>query len=80
MSNNNYLVFLILYLIQSEWGGTRIEPWSKPLGLEVCNIDPFVNDEKPTQSNSYLYNSMIHPLTRLSIKGVLWYQGIIRNN
>ena len=26
-------------------------------------------------NDSCLYNSMIHPLTRMSIYGVAWYQG-----
>jgi len=26
-------------------------------------------------NNSVLYNGMIHPFTRMVIKGVIWYQG-----
>ncbi len=26
-------------------------------------------------NNSVLYNGMIHPFTRMAIKGVIWYQG-----
>ena len=46
--------------------------------LDVCDIDPWI-DSNPNSpnSNSYLYNAMIHPLVRVSIKGVLWYQGIV---
>jgi hypothetical protein len=46
--------------------------------LDVCDIDPWIdpNPNSPN-SNSYLYNAMIHPLVRVSIKGVLWYQGIV---
>jgi hypothetical protein len=29
-----------------------------------------------TLNNTVLYNGMIHPLTRMVIKGVIWYQGI----
>jgi hypothetical protein len=27
-------------------------------------------------NNSVLYNAMIHPFTRMVIKGALWYQGM----
>jgi hypothetical protein len=26
-------------------------------------------------SNSFLYNAMIHPMVRFTIKGAIWYQG-----
>ena len=43
--------------------------------LDLCGISPndFVSDDE--NRNSFLYNAMIHPLVRMSIKGVLWYQG-----
>ncbi len=28
-------------------------------------------------NNTVLYNAMIHPFTRMTIKGALWYQGKI---
>ena len=43
--------------------------------LDACDIAPNVIDGNPQNSNSYLYNAMIHPLLRMSIKGALWYQG-----
>ena len=45
--------------------------------LDLCEIDPN-DDGNPDNANrnSVLYNAMIHPLIRLSIKGALWYQGI----
>jgi hypothetical protein len=30
-----------------------------------------------TLNNTVLYNGMIHPLTRMVIRGVIWYQGIL---
>ena len=44
--------------------------------LDGCAIEPH-NDGNPENPNrnSVLYNAMIHPLIRLSIKGALWYQG-----
>ena len=63
-------------LIQSAWGGTRIEAWSSKDALNSCNIPPNVeegNQEK--NSNSVLWNAMMHPFLRHNIYGVLWYQG-----
>ena len=62
-------------LIESNWGGTRIEAWSPKEGLDNCNVEPNEDENNPSRSNSYLYNAMIHPLVRTSIYGALWYQG-----
>ena len=43
-----------------------------------------MNQEQPllesevgvTLNNTVLYNAMIHPFTRMVIRGVIWYQGI----
>ena len=44
--------------------------------LDLCGIEPQDDgDESNPNRNSVLYNAMIHPLIRLSIKGALWYQG-----
>jgi len=63
-------------LIESNWGGTIIEAWMPQKPLDLCEIDPN-DDGNPDNANrnSVLYNAMIHPLIRLSIKGALWYQG-----
>ena len=45
--------------------------------LDKCEVPPFVDDQYPSNSNSKIFNAMIHPLIRMSIKGVLWYQGSI---
>ncbi len=29
-----------------------------------------------TLNNTVIYNAMIHPITRMVIRGVIWYQGI----
>ena len=62
-------------LIESDWGGTRIEPWMSPEALEACDVPDNVDVGTPFNSNSYLYNAMIHPLLRHTIYGALWYQG-----
>ena len=77
-------------LIGSNWGGTRIEPWTPPVGFKSVpalkniadNLDKFptprgngVNHQSPLA----LYNGMIHPLLPFKIKGALWYQGESNN-
>ena len=61
-------------LIESSWGGTFIEPWSTPEGIEKCGIPPDTQTADQ-EKNTYLFNAMIHPLMKFSIEGVIWYQG-----
>ena len=61
-------------LIQSAWGGTRIEAWSSLDALNTCNIPPNV-EEAEKNSNTVLWNAMIHPFLRHNIYGTVWYQG-----
>jgi len=52
--------------------------------LHRIDQDPFDNDDSHQSdsevgvilNNTVLYNAMIHPLTRMVIKGIIWYQGI----
>ena len=53
-------------IVDTNWGGTRIEPWE-------VGEEPAAADAKPDRNG--LYNAMIHPLLRFPIKGALWYQG-----
>ena len=62
-------------LIASAYAGTRIDAWSPPEALAACDVEDYVDEKHDYNSNSYLYNSMIHPLQKMSIKGVVWYQG-----
>ena len=64
-----------LGLVDSDWGGTRVEAWSSPQVLEGCNVQPECPESSPENCDSVLYNAMIHPLARLAVKGFLWYQG-----
>ncbi|UJR37757.1 hypothetical protein I4U23_030450 [Adineta vaga] len=73
-------------LVHSSWGGTCIEYWSPPEVLKDCGIkqtraitpeetigiDPEIS---VILNNTVLYNAMIHPFTRMVIKGAIWYQG-----
>ncbi len=62
-------------LIDSSFGGTRVEGWMPQETLAASFKPEDLHDSifniKPTQ----LYNGMIAPLAGLNLKGVLWYQG-----
>jgi sialate O-acetylesterase len=69
-------------MIDSTWGGTRIEPWTPPSGFAmVPSLSNFAEATKTPGVKvedgevSTLYNGMIQPLVPYAIKGVLWYQG-----
>ena len=68
-------------LIESSWGGTRIEPWTPPAGFEsVPSLAQLARHQKPEGkfANTYpnvIYNAMIAPLTGYAMRGVIWYQG-----
>jgi len=59
-------------LIQSAWGGTRIEPWIPPA---VYNKDWNYPNDNAKQQPSVTYNGMIHPIIPFTIRGAIWYQG-----
>ena len=64
-----------LGLVDSDWGGTRVEAWSAPQSLASCNVRPQCPENSPQNCDSRLYNAMINPLARVAVKGFLWYQG-----
>jgi len=59
-------------LIESAWGGTRIEPW---IPSSFYNKKWNHPNKSSKQQPSVLYNGMIHPLIPYAIRGVIWYQG-----
>merc|ERR1719450_789722 len=61
-------------LIHTAWGGTIVEAWSPPEVIEECGVEDEGTDDAANHNN-YLWNAMVHPLTRMSIKGAIWYQG-----
>jgi sialate O-acetylesterase len=68
-------------LVESSWGGTRIEPWTPPAGFEkVASQKKFAgttlnaNKLSNTQPTA-IYNAMIAPITGFALRGALWYQG-----
>jgi sialate O-acetylesterase len=65
-------------LIESSWGGTRIEPWTPPAGFQQnSKLAEFLlpTTNKLSSSPMALYNGMIAPLVPFAIRGALWYQG-----
>jgi sialate O-acetylesterase len=78
-------------LIGSNWGGTRIEPWTPPAGFRhvpalksiADNLDRFpekrADGSLNHQSPLALYNGMIAPLVPYGIRGAIWYQGESNN-
>ena len=74
-------------LINSSWGGTRVEPWTPPVGFsqveelsdihqQIVNETKFESHQDPTM----LYNAMIHPIVGYPIRGAIWYQGESNHN
>lgn len=77
-------------LVGTNWGGTRIEPWTPPVGFKavpnlkdyVANLDSIAEARKaggeapkPKGGATQIYNGMVHALTPLSVRGAIWYQG-----
>lgn len=64
-------------LIHCAFGGTAAEAWTTP---ERLAGDPALADSRARElegpnAHSVLWNAMVAPLARLSIAGVIWYQG-----
>ena len=78
-------------LLQSAWGGTRIEPWTPPCGFEgfdsLADIREKIKNfpagfgtdkqkvKKERQYPTAIYNGMIYAHVPFAIKGAIWYQG-----
>jgi sialate O-acetylesterase len=68
-------------LIEAAWGGTRIEPWTPPVGFAgVRALDgkvelPAAGAKLDNRTPTVLYNAMIAPLAPFALRGALWYQG-----
>ena len=75
----NEILDIPIGLINSSWGGSKIESW---MNSEMLTEFPgtalpveYENVKSPNKLPLYLYQAMIHPLTGMAIRGVIWYQG-----
>ena len=59
-------------IIDSSWGGTRIEPWTPISGFANT---PNVPAKGGCQTPTYLWNGMVAAFAPYAIKGFIWYQG-----
>ncbi len=66
-------------LVESTWGGTRIEPWTPPVGFESVSslkkLDASPSGKIANTTPMAIYNAMIAPIAGFSMRGALWYQG-----
>jgi len=75
-------------LIGSNWGGTRIEPWTPAEGFKAVpalkashadKLDQFAQGKPGRGTPTHMHNAMISPLLPYAIKGAIWYQGESNN-
>ena len=59
-------------IIDSSWGGTRIEPWTPPSGFAE---PPKIPEKTNHQTATFLWNGMVAAFAPYAIKGFIWYQG-----
>ena len=70
-------------LIQSAWGGTPAEAWTRAEALrklggwdeQLALLNGFDQDKPNANIPSVLVNGMIVPIAPLAIRGAIWYQG-----
>ncbi|NNJ27019.1 sialate O-acetylesterase [Alienimonas chondri] len=72
-------------LIDSSWGGTPSEAWTRPASLESLESagpllkrweeTPDDKTNRPHHRPGVLNNGMIVPLVPFALKGAIWYQG-----
>jgi sialate O-acetylesterase len=71
-------------LINTSWGGTRIEPWISEAGFK--NFDWVKMPEKKPVENlspqipTVLFNAMVNPIVGYGMRGAIWYQGESNRN
>jgi len=71
-------------LINTSWGGTRIEPWISEAGISKFEFvklpDKNQQGTLSQQTPTVLFNAMINPMLGYGIKGAIWYQGESNRN
>ena len=64
-------------LINTTWGGTRIEPWCDPSALaqKPAFAELVESRRADPQAPGALFDAMVHPLIPYGMRGAVWYQG-----
>jgi sialate O-acetylesterase len=66
-------------LINTSWGGTRIEPWISKSGNQKFDFVKLPEESQAAKINqqtpTVLFNAMINPMVGYGIRGAIWYQG-----
>ncbi|MCF0160069.1 MAG: sialate O-acetylesterase, partial [Bacteroidaceae bacterium] len=68
-------------IINSAWGGSRVEGWLPAEVLKTYPGEPYTEEDiKKQQPTLYLrseimYNGVLHPVIGYTVKGFIWYQG-----
>ena len=62
-------------LIQSAWGGTRVEAWMSSEAIAAAGSYSKDVPSRAEQNNaSVLYNAMVAPWDRFAVRAAIWYQ------
>lgn len=71
-------------LINTSWGGTRIEPWISESGIKKFDFvtlpDKSQQGTLSPQTPTVLFNAMVSPMVGYGIRGAIWYQGESNRN
>ncbi len=71
-------------LINTSWGGTRIEPWISESGLKKFDWVRLPDKSQSAKANMMtptgLFNAMVNPIVGFAIRGGIWYQGESNRN
>lgn len=67
-------------IMNSAWGGSRVEGWLPAEVLKTYPGEPYTEQEIVKQQQEYLrseimYNGVLHPVIGYTVKGFIWYQG-----
>lgn len=62
-------------IINTSYGGTRIETWMSKSMLGFDESDIILGDGSSRLQPTLAYNAMLHPLRNIRAKGFIWYQG-----
>jgi len=63
-------------MISADWGGTLAEAWTSLEALHALpDFAKAVSSTGNPSTPAVLFNGMIAPLTPMTIRGVIWYQG-----